>query len=212
MADAYTVYWTHERCAALRRLGWKGRRLELLFGGPHHSEPSFISAGVRAGDMLYPIAVRSGELYIVGSARVRRILTLDDYIEQLTTLFADHLDAPEEEACQHSSSSRYGRALTPFERYCAAHPEVAALAPTCTSEVVECEESTPLRFDLSIPPDLLARLRYRSRRRERDLSRHLRDGRLKNTLALQGIYRLSESSAREVEALLQTSADAASKC
>ena len=79
---------------------------------------------------------------------------------------------------------------------------IRALAPTCTDEAVECEGSTPLRFDLTVPPDVLARLRFRSQRGERDLSRHLRDGRLVQSLGVRGIYRLSESSARELETLV----------
>ena len=74
MADAYTMFWTRERCDALRRLGWAGRPMETLFGGPHISEPSFLRAGVRSGDAVYPIVVRAGVLYILGRTRVRRIL------------------------------------------------------------------------------------------------------------------------------------------
>src|SRR5215472_12045906 len=62
VADAYTMFWTRERCDALRRLGWAGRPLETLFGGSHISEPSFLHAGVRSGDAVYPIAVCAGVL------------------------------------------------------------------------------------------------------------------------------------------------------
>jgi hypothetical protein len=48
----------------------------------------------------------------------------------------------------------------------------------------------------------LGRLRYRSRRRERDLSKYIRDGRLTSILGVQGIYRLSEASASELAALV----------
>jgi hypothetical protein len=189
VANAYTIFWTHDRYNTLRRLGWTGRQMETLFGGPHTSEPSFIRAGVCPGDLVYPITVRSGVLYVLGRARVRRMLTLNNYIEQHSDLFS--LDR-----CEPLAKTKA------FDRYRIAHPAVASLAPTCTDEVVECEESTPLRFDLTIPPDLLARLRYRSQRRERDLSKHLRDGRLVSSIAVQGIYRLSEPSACELEALV----------
>jgi hypothetical protein len=189
VAHAYTIFWTHNRYNTLRRLGWTGRQMETLFGGPHTSEPSFIRAGVCPGDLVYPITVRSGILYVLGRARVRCILTLDNYIEQHFDLFS----------LNHSESQAKTKA---FDGYRIAHPAVASLAPTCTDEVVECEESTPLRFDLTLPPDLLARLCYRSQRRERDLSKHLRDGHLVSSLAVQGIYRLSEPSACELEALV----------
>ncbi len=80
-------------------------------------------------------------------------------------------------------------------------PEMRILAPTCTDEVVLGDESTPLRLDTAIPPELLERLRFRSQKRERGL-RHIQDGRLKSAVSLQGIYRLSEGSAGEIAALL----------
>jgi hypothetical protein len=187
MANAYTIFWARDRAKTLRRLGWEGRQIETLFGGPHTSEPSFIRAGVRAGDWVYPITVSAGVLSVLGRAQVQRILPLTDYIEQHADLFP----LTPRKAWE-----------TPFGPYRATHPAIAALAPTCTDEVVECEKSTPLRFDLTMPPDLLERLRYRSLRRERDLSKHLRDGRLVNSIAVQGIYRLTEPSAQELEALV----------
>lgn len=189
MTCTYTIFWTRDRYNALRRLGWTGRQIDILFGGPHTSEPSFLRACVCPGDLVYPITMRSGVLHVLGRARVQRILTRDSYIEQRSDLFT--LDR-----------SRPGAAIEAFDRYRSTHPAIASLAPTCTSEVVECEEGTPLRFDLTIPPDLLERLRYRSQRRERDLSKYLRDGRLVSSIAIQGIYRLSEASASELEALV----------
>ncbi len=205
MADAYTMFWTRERCDALRRLGWAGRPLETLFGGPHTSERSFKHACVRPGDDVYPISVRLGVLYVLGRVRVRRILTLEDYIEHAADLFAPYLAEPPAwvfESRGFSLSPRFVQATEAFDRYRAAHPAIQALAPTRTDEVVECENSTPLRFDLAVPPDMLARLRFRSQRRERDLHKHLRDGRLIQSLGVQGIYRLSAPSARELEALV----------
>lgn len=187
MANAYTIFWTHNRYNTLRRLGWAGHQIEILFGGPHTSEPGFTHAGVRPGDLVYPITVRSGVLHVLGRAQVRSMLKLSDYIELHT-----HLFSPNPAEC----------ATKAFDRYRVAHPAIASLAPTCTNEVIECEESTPLRFDLTIPPDLLTRLRYRSQRRERDLSRYLQGERLVHSLAIQGIYRLSEPSARELEELV----------
>lgn len=211
MADAYTIFWTRERCDALRRLDWTGRPLETLFGGPHTSEPSFTRAGVRPGDEVYPISVRAGVLYILGRARVRRILALVDYVEQQAALFAPYLKVPPAWAFDLRSSGispRFVQTNEAFDRYRAVHPAIRALAPTCTDEAVECEEGTPLRFDLAVPADLLAQLRFRSRRRERDLHRHLRDGRLVQSLGVQGIYRLSASSASELETLVLCKAPA----
>jgi hypothetical protein len=81
------------------------------------------------------------------------------------------------------------------------HPELWYLAPTCTTEVVVGEEGTPIRLDVAVPSALLERLRFRSRRTERGL-KQIADGRLTNALSLQGIYRLSTTSAAELAALL----------
>lgn len=204
MAEAYTVYWTQDRCAALRRLGGVGKPLDILYGGPHTSEPSFVRATVRPGDDLYLITVRAGTLYILGRVRVRRILALEDYVEARGDRFAPYLDEPPAWVFRPGSACtpRYIQALEAFERMRAAEPEMRYLAPTCTGEAVECEDGSPVRLDLAIPPGILSRLRYRSRRRERDLSKDIRDGRLVRSLGVQGIYRLSEASQRDFEALV----------
>jgi hypothetical protein len=68
-------------------------------------------------------------------------------------------------------------------------------------EVVIGQDGTPLRLDLVVPPNLLERLTFRSRRRERTL-KHVQNGRLTHAISLQGIYRLSEPSASQLAALL----------
>ena len=204
MAEAYTVFWAQERCAALRRQGGLGKPLHTLFGGPHTSEPSFRRATVQPGDDLYPIAVRAGTLYVLGRVRVRRIVTLEDYVFERGDLFAPYLREPPAWVLESDHSGltpRYVQALEAFDRLREAQAEYRYLAPTCTGEVVECENGTPLRLDLAVPPDMLARLRYRSRRAERDLSKYIHDGRLTGILGVQGIYRLSEDSQRDFEAL-----------
>ena len=210
MPDAYTLFCPRERVDVLRRLHWQGKQLEVLFGGPHISLPSFIRAGVHPGDVLYPITVRSGVLYVLGRTRVRRLLDMETYINEHPDLFASPIEEAKAWAAEHSAY-RYDPdavfAHKVFERYRSAHPEVEALSTNYADEVVECEESTPLQFDRAVPPDLLATLRFRSHRSERDLHKHLRNGRLVQSLGVQGIYRLTESSARALEALVRTVPD-----
>src|SRR5579885_2094014 len=110
MAEAYTMFWTRERCEALRRLGGVGKPLEVLFGGPHTSEPSFSRATVRPGDDIYPITVRAGVLYILGRTRVRRILSLEDYVAAHIDLFAPYVQEPPAWVLQQLSAPY---ALTP---------------------------------------------------------------------------------------------------
>ena len=50
--------------------------LPVLFGGPHLSEPSFRRAGVKVGDLLYPVAVSNRRVHVVARMRVREMLLL----------------------------------------------------------------------------------------------------------------------------------------
>ncbi|BEL04497.1 hypothetical protein Q0Z83_026880 [Actinoplanes sichuanensis] len=74
MSEAYTVFWPQDRWQ--RALGMH-RPLEVMFGGPHLSEPSFRRAKVGPGDLLYPIGVHRQVLFVFGRMRVREIVEAD---------------------------------------------------------------------------------------------------------------------------------------
>ena len=76
------------------------------------------------------------------------------------------------------------------------------LAPTCTTEVVIGTEATGIRLDRPVPGDVLKRLTYHPRRGPRPVKHVTEDGRLTHPLSVQGIYRLAESSAADLEAIL----------
>lgn len=187
MPDSYTVLWSQDRCRHLKRHDQVGARLEILFGGPHTSEPRFSRFGVQSGDYIYPVHVSDCVLFILGRMRVKRLLTLEEYIAENPEKFAGCEDAK-------------WPGLT-LSNWLNLHPEKRYLAWTCTDEVAIGEEGTPIRFDVAVPSELLERLRFRSRRAERGL-KNIVDGRLKSAISLQGIYRLGEESAREIESLL----------
>jgi hypothetical protein len=69
------VYWPQERW---KRAAGVARRLAVLFGGPHTSEPSFRRATVQPGDLLYPIGVCDQVLYVFGRMRVQEIVPVGD--------------------------------------------------------------------------------------------------------------------------------------
>jgi len=71
MSEAYTVYWPQPRW---RQAACVGQRLAMLFGGPHHSTPSFRRATVQPADLLYPIGVCHQVLYVLGRMRVQQIV------------------------------------------------------------------------------------------------------------------------------------------
>ena len=187
MTDSFTTLWTNDRCQLLRQHNQEGKNLTILFGGPHTSEPSFRRAAVKAGDIIYPVRVKQGVLYIIARLRVSQILALEDYIQLYPKVFS---------GCEISQWP----SIT-FENYLKLHPEMRFLAPTCTDEVVLGSEGTPIRLDRSVPPDVVEALRFRSQRRERGI-KHIQDGRIKKVISLQGIYRLSDRSAGEFARLL----------
>ena len=59
------------------------------------------------------------------------------------------------------------------------------------------------RGDLEVPAEVLARLTFRSQRGERGL-KHVRDGQLTSSIGLQGIYRLTEASAADLDSVVNS--------
>jgi hypothetical protein len=172
VSESYTVFWTIDRWLGALSVGHKP--LPVLFGGPHLSEPSFRRAGVRVGDLLYPVAVSNRRVHVVARMRVREMILLGQ--EDGPTLIDQR-----------------------FPQYKA----WKILAPTCTEEVVIGMEGTPLRADVDVPPEVLERLTFRSQRGERPL-RHVRDGELTRSVGLHGIYRLSPASAADLAELVDS--------
>src|SRR5262245_31377434 len=99
--------------------------LPVLFGGPHLSEPSFRRAGVRVGDLVYPVAVSNRRAHVIGRMRVREMLLVG------------MTDGP----------TLIDQRFPQFKAW-------KMLAPTCTEEVVIGTEGTSLRADLEIPSDV----------------------------------------------------------
>ena len=177
MSDSFTVFWTMDRWLGALAVGHKP--LPVLFGGPHFSEPSFRRAGVKVGDLIYPVAVQNRRMHVVGRMRVREMILLSS--EDGPTLIDQRF--PQFKAWK-------------------------LLAPTCTEEVIIGMEGTTLRADLEVPDEVLTRLRFRSQRGERGL-RHVQDGELRRSIGLQGIYRLAAGSAQDLAELVESPPPAA---
>ncbi|CAM5469128.1 hypothetical protein [Streptomyces aurantiogriseus] len=139
MADAYTTLWTNDLCRALARDGFEGERLSVLFGGPHQSLPSFTRAGVKPGDLVYPIRVFRKQMWVLGALEVGRLLDYDTVGEHL-----------------------------PMEDYVRLI-HWKTLKTSCVSEVLVGPPGTQVSFSRPVPGDLLSRLTYRSRRGERQI-------------------------------------------
>ncbi|MEU5524065.1 hypothetical protein ABZ759_26260 [Streptomyces sp. NPDC047860] len=178
MPNAYTTLWTNDLCKALAREGHTGERLTVMFGGPHQSLPSFLRAGVCPGDVIHPVRVFRRQLWVLGAMEVGRVLDYDTVGEELA--MEDYL------RLIHWKTLKAG----------------------CVSEVVVGPPGSPLTFERPVPPDLLARLTYRSRRGERQI-KHVVGGELRSTVSVHGIYRLAPESAAELDALVRESCAAA---
>jgi hypothetical protein len=89
-----------------------------------------------------------------------------------------------------------------LDQYFARYVGWKFLAPTCTSEVVIGAEGTRIHFDRPVPGEVLKRLVYRPRRGPRPVRHVSADGRLMNGVSVQGIYRLSQASEADLEAVL----------
>jgi hypothetical protein len=166
MSEAYSVYWSQDRW---RRLAGYVCPLTVLFGGPHTSGPSFRKATVQSGDVLYPIGVRGGVLYVFGRMRVRQITEVDE---------------------------------AELESYFTGDPMSRLFAPYCTTELVLGTDGTQIHFDRSVPRDLLRRLTFQAGDDPRPITHVSDDGALMSPVGLQGICRLAEGSARDLETVL----------
>jgi len=172
VADAYTVFWTIDRWLGAVAVGHKP--LPVLFGGPHLSEPSFRRAGVRVGDVIFPVAVANRRVHVVARMRVREMILLG----------------------QEDGPTLIDQRFPQFRSW-------RFLAPTCTEEVVIGMDGTAPRADLELPVDVLDRLTFRSQRGERRL-KQVKDGELTSSIGLQGIYRLDPASADDLSELIDT--------
>jgi hypothetical protein len=172
VTDSYTVFWTMDRW--LSAVGAGHRPLPVLFGGPHLSEPSFRRAGVKVGDLIYPVAVANRRVHVVARMRVREMILLG----------------------QEDGPSLIEQRFSQFRDW-------KFLAPTCTDEVLIGMDGTAPRADLVVPPEVLTKLTFRSQRGERHL-KHIKDGELTSSIGLQGIYRLTEASADGLAELIES--------
>ncbi|MFJ9520606.1 hypothetical protein ACIRPK_20435 [Kitasatospora sp. NPDC101801] len=172
MSNSYTTLWTNNLCRNLERSGHAGRRLTMMFGGPHKSLPSFERAGVRPGDRIFPIRVLRTRLYVLGVMEVSRVI-------------------PYEDAGSELHDDDYTKLL-----------DWRPLKAGCVTEVLLGPPGSPLAFDQVVPADLLERLTFTSARRGDRTLKYVEDGILTRSTSLHGIYRLAAHSAAELSQLV----------
>jgi len=77
----------------------------------------------------------------------------------------------------------------------------------CGAEAVHVE-STPVRFDLPVPADVLERFTYRNLRGRTRGLKFLVDGRLEHSNSIQGFYRVTPDTADDLARLVDESSRA----
>lgn len=173
MPDAFTILWTHDTCRALRKAGRVGERPPVAFSGAHSSLPAW--SGALAGDEVYALHVNRGEVLMVSRMRV--------------------VDKERRDCCGTTPATWRDPGFP-------GHGDWSALgAGGCGAEAVHVD-ATPVRLDLPIPGDLLARLTWRNRRGQTRGLKYVVDGRLERAVSLQGFYRLTPESADDLAELL----------
>lgn len=78
--EFYTTLWPNDWAKQIQKND-KDSILSVIYGGPHSSQPSL--GRVKAGDVIFPVRVESGKLYIMGRMTVDYIISADKYTQNL---------------------------------------------------------------------------------------------------------------------------------
>jgi uncharacterized protein (TIGR02996 family) len=143
-----------------------------LVRGGQNKQTRFSDMKVRAGDYLYPLRVQNRRMYVVARMRIKAVPSPAAY-------YAAHPELLQ-------TAGAFGEALR--------------LAPA--GDILVGEGGTPIRFDVAAPPDVLERLTFRSKKKERRL-RHVEEGELRSSIEVQGVFRLTHRSAQDFDDLLR---------
>ncbi|RYZ85946.1 MAG: hypothetical protein EOP04_14905 [Proteobacteria bacterium] len=163
----YTMLWPNEYCRYVEKNGGVGKPLRFVWGG-HNRQSDFGFFGVKPGDVIIPVRVQDGRLFVIGNLTVRECIQPEEYVAANPT----------------------------HERF---------IQNPCANQVLVSEEGAPIRFDIVAPTATLQILRFKSNSSKNERAVQLiEDGKLKNTVGFQGIYRLTEDSAVALLALLDT--------
>ncbi|UUN26188.1 hypothetical protein [Streptomyces sp. FIT100] len=169
MPDAFTVLWTHDTCRALRKAGRVGERPPVAFSGVHSSLPAW--TGARAGAEVFALHVNRRVVSVVSRMRV--------------------LDIERRECCGTAPATWQDPAFP-------GHADWSMLGADGCGAMAVHVDATPVRFDVAIPGDLLARLTWRNARGRTRGLKYVVDGRLERSISLRGFYRLTPESADEL--------------
>ncbi|MGR4879486.1 hypothetical protein ACIPUC_08650 [Streptomyces sp. LARHCF249] len=154
-----------------------GERPPVAFSGAHSSLPAW--TGARAGDEVYALHVNQREVFVVSQMQV--------------------IDAERRDCCGIAPAAWDDPAYP-------GHDDWSMLgAGGCGAQAVHVD-ATPVRFDVPISGELLARLAWRNRRGQTRGLKYVVDGRLERSISLQGFYRLTPEAAGELAEVVSSPA------
>ena len=188
MNESFTVHLNRPRVEAAVRGELPQQRLPFLFGGPHSSQPSFTRAGVGPGDTVYPITLRSSNIYLLCRFVVDKIVSLKELIALRPDLYP--IDHPGQRVDEVISAATH--------RF----PWHTAVRWTCSDHVLLPSEVSEFTMGQTLNREILARLTYRSKKADR-LLRWTSDGKAPLLTGIDRIYRLAPSSAGDFAELFQ---------
>lgn len=78
--EFYTTLWSNDWAKQILKND-KNSILSVIYGGPHSSQPSL--SRVKVGDVIFPVRVEGGNLYIMGRMTVEKIMNADQYMQSI---------------------------------------------------------------------------------------------------------------------------------
>ena len=188
VSQSYLLLWPQRRIDQLKKNGEVGQPLEVLYGSPHSSAPSLRRYGIESGDHVYVVGLRAGVVYVVARIEVEKVISTDEY-------FRDYLRLPARDLKLHLWDME--------EKLARDRPQLGHRLPFgCVDEAAVAASSSPVTLDAPIPVDVLAALRFRTKRGE-ERSLPLEQGLLRKLPALQGhFHRLTPETVPLLEGLV----------
>jgi hypothetical protein len=84
--ESYVIYWPATWVKTILKNG-DGGPLTVIYGGEHISQPALGKVGV--GDIIYPVTVADGQLYVMARMTVSAIVDADEYTEKTLGLIRE---------------------------------------------------------------------------------------------------------------------------
>ncbi|PJJ54894.1 hypothetical protein [Hymenobacter chitinivorans] len=180
--NSYFILWPNEWCKRLAQANDAGP-LQVVYGGPHISVPSL--GKVMPGDLIYSVAIKDGQLFILGKLEVEQIQDADSYLKQ------QRVSKPDGEL--------WDTLALPLLKQ---QPHLGHLIPRSCIEKAATGLGSNLRFDFSVPTAVAHMLRFGPKPgQEKELPQG-KEGRVSH-IGLQGHFRrLSIDSAALVATLM----------